>query len=454
MRRLRPVAGWACCAALGLAACSGARAVSVVDGGADADRGADSDASTTDAPHAAAYQVTATIDTLTPDPSQGGEWDQFPRTATFTLDWDGTSDTGYVGGGGVFSVTSLHARDGGSYEPGGDIWAIGVPFDADCRGRAILAFDRANELSIDEDGVLHGSATGHAYVRTSAAGLSADAHVTFTGVPDTTAPTFTFPKSPVDPLAPLAFVPSEALPGADSASVVGAMSGDVVPLAKGLIATASDALADVHVAGIALRYDETYRLVTDALPDFAGNVPAPVSFTTRATPPLVPEDGFESVTGTMFGGAGVLNGGPLPPLAGQTSLLLNTGYGGGFGFLPYDLGPSLVVRLTVAPGDTVVRFDSELIAPDPIDAASFDGELRIGAVGGPVSVSHGVAGTEFTKVTLPQLGDVYVSPVKTIELPLPAGAQGEITFEIVGTIDLCEQPPPPTVLVIDNLRVE
>jgi hypothetical protein len=55
---------------------------------------------------------------------------------------------------------------------------------------------------------------------------------------------------------------------------------------------------------------------------------------------------------------------------------------------------------------------------------------------------------------LPELGDIYVSPVQTIELALPPDATGEIAFEIVGEIDLCAQPPSPTVLVVDDLRVE
>jgi len=71
-----------------------------------------------------------------------------------------------------------------------------------------------------------------------------------------------------------------------------------------------------------------------------------------------------------------------------------------------------------------------------------------------VAVSRDVDGVGFVKTTLPQLGDIYLSPVAPLELPLPADAKGEILFEIVGTIDLCAEPPPPTVLVVDNLRID
>jgi len=65
-----------------------------------------------------------------------------------------------------------------------------------------------------------------------------------------------------------------------------------------------------------------------------------------------------------------------------------------------------------------------------------------------------LAATGFVKTTLPGLGDIYLSAVKTIEVALPYDATGEILFEIVGVVDLCQPPPSPTVLVVDNLRVE
>ena len=65
-----------------------------------------------------------------------------------------------------------------------------------------------------------------------------------------------------------------------------------------------------------------------------------------------------------------------------------------------------------------------------------------------------VAGTSFARVMLAGNGDVFVSPVQTIALPLPPVSNGEVTFEIVGVTFACGLPPSPTVLVVDNLRVE
>jgi hypothetical protein len=150
----------------------------------------------------------------------------------------------------------------------------------------------------------------------------------------------------------------------------------------------------------------------------------------------------------------VLHGGPLTPIAGDTSLILNTGFGGGFGFLPYHLGPSLAVRLAVAPGATVVRFTTQLVATYDLPQVTFYGDVRVGAPGSAIAHLTNVDATELVKVTLLQDGDVYLGPLKTLELPLPAGVQGEVMFEIAGVTYGCGLPPPPTALLIDDLRVE
>jgi hypothetical protein len=396
-----------------------------------------------------AYDVTATL-TLA---SMSGAVDfaTFPTTFPFTFAWNPATGAAYTGADGAFGAASVVTTDNRTFRSAG--WRAGAPFAMSCTGWGDVSFDEVT-FSL-EGGALRGTGSGEATYATNAGVFSAATTAVLVGASDVTPPTFTSPGAAVDPLASIALEASEPLPSGASASLLGAPSGDTLPL-DGVALDAPETSLDGFVTtGQALHYGETYTLVTDHVVDYAGNAPgAPVTFTTRAAPPLVPEDGFESVTGTMFAGAGVLRGGPLVPLAGETSLLLNTGYGGGFGFLPYDLGSSLAVRLTLAPGDTVIRFDSQLIAPDPIDAAFFVGEIRFGSVGGTVGVSRNVGGVGFVKETLPQLGDVYVSPEKTIDLPLPADAAGEITFEIVGEIDLCMQPPSPTVLVVDNLRVE
>jgi hypothetical protein len=453
--------------ALALAAC-GSNALKKSDaaseGASDAASGGDADAAVTADTASAdlgpgeplpagyrAYDMTATV-TLA-STSAGGDFSTFPTTVPFTFSWDPGTKTAYIGADGSLTKAPVETTDNRTFQSHN--WIVGAPFAPSCTGAGSLSL---GDVSFTlEGGTLRGTATsGTATYGTNAGSFTVAAMATLVGGPDVTPPAFTSLGTMFDPLATMVLSASEPLPSDVSASLVSTPSGDTVALGGAPFSVADTARTELRMKrALMLRYGETYTLVGDQLADFAGNKPtAPVSFTTRAAPPLVPADGFESVTGTMFAGAGVLHGGPLTPIAGATSLLLNTGYGGGFGFLPYDLGSSLVVRLAVPPGATKVSFDAQLIAPDPIDTAAFVGDVRFGSVGGTVVVQEDVAGSGFVKETLPELGDIYVSPVQTIELALPPDATGEIAFEIVGEIDLCAQPPSPTVLVVDDLRVE
>jgi hypothetical protein len=435
-------------AAQAFAACGGSSpSPRATDGGVDGADGGDGAAI-----GRRSFDVVITLGTLTRDPTQAGGWDDFPKTFASTITWDEATGDAFVGGGGAFSKLAVSTTDGQRYTSSGP-WFAAAPFVSACDHVGSLHLDTI-DFTIDGAGALRGTGRGKVAYQTGDTTVSLDADVTLAGAPDVTPPTFTWPSGDLDPLAPLWFEASEPLPPDAAASLSGATSGDVVLLSTAPVDLLMGAVRAVGRTGVALRYDETYTLATAGLADFVGQRPAPVTVKTRAAPPLVPEDGFESVTGTMFAGAGVLHGGPLTPIAGQTSLMLNTGFGGGFGFLPYDLGSSLAVRLAVSPGDTVVRFEAQLIAPDPVDEASFDGAILIGSAGHDVAMAMGVGGQGFERFTLPQLGDVFMNPVKTFEYPLPADVTGEVTFEIVGVTFKCGLPPSPTVLVIDNLRTE
>jgi hypothetical protein len=401
-----------------------------------------------------AFDVTAAI-TVTPPADQAAAWADFPKSARFSFAWDPASARALAG---TTAAAPVATNDGRIFQTT-DVLSIEVPFASSCGGLATLALGTLT-FSVDASGALRGTARGSASYRVSDFVAQADASFSLEGAPDITAPSLALPSATVDPMAPLRFAASEPLMDGAVASLVGSRTGDVVALGPVFVSVnlGIDRLISAFAApNVTLRAQETYTVEVTGATDLAGNplvLPAAPVFLTAPRFPLVPNDGFESVTGTMFAGAGVLNGGPLMPIEGRTSLLLNTGFGGGFGFLPYDLGPSLAVRLAVTPGTTLVRFDAQLIAPDPIDQAAFDGVIRAGPEGGPASTSMGVSATGFVKETLPTLGDVFVSPVEPIEMPVSPNGAAEILFEIKGVTFSCSLPPPPTVLVVDNLRVE
>jgi hypothetical protein len=287
--------------------------------------------------------------------------------------------------------------------------------------------------------------------------FAADVTATLAGVVDATPPRFGALAGEIDPLAPPTFLPSEPLPSTATASLVGAASGDVIALVPATVQGPGNGqvVTALAVPGQALRAGETYTMKIDGVADFAGHAVAQApTFTTRAAPPLAPEDGFEGVATPTLGGAGVLRGQPLMPIAGATSLILNTGVGGGFGFLPYMLGPSLAVRLAVSPGDTVVRFERTIVATSALPRGRFYGTTRVASPGGAIGVGPALEATDLVQVTLPLDGDVFVSSAWTIEVPLPAGTKDEVTFEIIGDTAGCGLPPPSTALIIDDLRVE
>jgi len=398
---------------------------------------------------ARSYVVTAAL-TLTPPPGDRGAWADLPATQTFTLVWWPSAGRFVASAGGALASGAVTTADDRTFHATG-AFMISLPFATSCEAIATIEYD---ELTFGIDGTLRGAGRGTARYQTGDEILSAPVTATFTSAFDAVPPAFELRAGPVDPLAPLMVAISEPVSSIGTAGLVGTTSGDAVTLDPADVDPTDLAIGGLTKANVALRYGETYNIVTGHVSDFAGHPPTAATLTTSPLPPLVAQDGFESVTGTMFAGAGVLRGGPLTPIAGTTSLLLNTGFGGGFGFLPYDLGSSLSVRLAVAPGATVVRFEAQLIAPDPVDAAAFVGALRVGSVGGPVSSSMNVAGTSFARVTLPGNGDVFISPVQTVSLPLPAVVTDEVVFEIVGVTFACGLPPSPTVLVLDNLRVE
>jgi hypothetical protein len=423
--------------------------------GESGDAGADTAAETAEPLPAGwhAFDVTATL-TVTPADAQTASWQDFPRSHVFTLIWDPAAARVIVGRDGLVTASAAATTDGRTFRTT-EALAVRVPFAGSCGGTAEIAYD---EVTFSADGGgLRGTGRGRATFLTGDEVRGADATATLVGARDVTTPALDVPAVASDPLAPVFLKASEPLPGSASASLLGSRSGDVIQLEPSLLAGPDHAVWGFAKPNVMLRYGEAYTLVTDKLADFESNQSAPakpVAFTTRAAPPLSPEDGFESVTTPTFGGAGVLDGDPLTPIAGTRSLILNTGFGGGFGFLPYMLGPSLAVRLAVTPGDTVVRFASRLVATEPLASAAFYGEIRLGSVGQPVGSRMNVEATDLTKLTLPKDGDVYISPVTTIEIPLPAGAAGELTFEIDGATFGCGLPPPSTALILDDLRVE
>jgi hypothetical protein len=450
-------------AVLACAACGGSKLVgrgglprpapdgdASIDGGASFDGGASSDGARSVWSHGRVFEVVATL-TYEPASDQQGAWAEVPRTQRFSLVWDEAGGHAVLGLAGVAVGAPVETVAGGARVRGPV--QLPISFDGSCTKTTDVTYD---VLSFSVDGlVLGGTASGHAKYQVGDDVLTVPFTAVLGGGPDATVPWPAPPFELVDPLAPLVIPASEPLAAGGRVKLVGRRSHDVVPLDAVGVAAPLAATFAFAKPQVALQYDEIYDVVLDGVADFAGFAAAmPLPVDTKTKPLLGLADGFESVRGATYGGAGVLDGPPLTPIAGKRSLLLNTGFGGGFGFLPYSLGASFAVRLAVPPGAKVVRFERQLIAPDPTNAAMFVGAIRLGSVGHRVEETLNLPATGFQQTTLAGNGDVWVSGVETIERPLPADVGDELVFEIAGVTYQCGLPPLPTVLVLDGLRVE
>src|SRR4029078_4137633 len=129
---------------------------------------------------------------------------------------------------------------------------------------------------------------------------------------------------------------------------------------------------------VLLRYGEAYRVDITGMSDFAGNAATGnLEFTTRAPLPLVADDGFESLTDTMLGGAQVLSGAGAPIINGTRSLYVPPGDA----IAPGGPTTQMALRLAVAPGSKMVRFAYRAGNP----GASQTPYFSLASVGGSLS---------------------------------------------------------------------
>lgn len=364
------------------------------------------------------------------------------HTFTIVLDADGqTAIVGATGGGTLVTAQQIAP---GRFR----LRPFGIR-TASCFPDGVTYDDLT--ITIGANGKLTGNAAGEVSWSTSLdTSSSSRATMSLTGVPDTQPPTLTvsFDGAPTDPFSILSVSSSEPLPPGAQAMLVSG-SGDQFPL---LPTSGSAVVPTFSGPGTMLRPGEAYHVIVDGIADYAGNAAlvSNPSFTIGAAPVLIGEEGFESATGTMLGGAQILSGTDAPVLAGAQSLYIPP-TNGPFG--PRWRVTQFAVRLTVAAGDTVVRFSYRHVNP----YGGSDGTMfAVASIGGRFAwKSLSASTTTLTPASIPGQGTVMLGPLVTAEIPLPSDAAGEVVFGRVVQSSLCGLPPPPAAgIVIDDLRVE
>jgi hypothetical protein len=430
-------------------------AVPGADGGdattPDAAPGADGgDATTPDAPPVPplsgrhAYTVRSTV-TYT---DNGGGSAPSPGTHSFTLVLDADAGLALIGSATGARESSYSTSDNRTFRIAG-----GVVFDLGFACFSVLAYD-AMTFTLSPAGHLTGSATGklnYGYGNTDV-GMSADAAMALDGVPDIEPPTLSAARGadPTDPFIPVSLVASEPLPLGTLPTLVSG-SGDTFMLTQPAATLPAHAVYGFPMPAVLLRFGEPYHVLVDGIVDFAGNkATAPSQFTTRAAPPLVAEDGFESVTSPTLGGAALIAGTGSPVIAGNKSLYVPPAFSNGLG-----TAAQFTLGLAVKPGDTVIRFSYRAVAASTFSTGSAP-VLGVASTGKPITWQRLTASNDpKTPFKMPDQTTVLLGPVNLAELPLPAGATDEVFLDRLGQSSGCGLPPPPLDgIIIDDLRVE
>jgi hypothetical protein len=410
------------------------------DGSVQVDAGGDASPLAQAASFTVEGRLTATVRPGVPAPVGG-----VPERHDFTLRLlPGAPARLIVGRNGVAVAADLRALGPGQWETTAP---LALPVNAASACGASARYDRfAIAASAD---VLTGTASGHLDVIQGDVVFGFDATLAMTGARDVVPPLLTAVAPDADPLAGFFLAASEPLPATSQARLTA--GGEIVPLVA--ITPVADLVTGFDKPSRALRYGTTYQLVVQPWQDLAGNAGGPLpGLRTRAAPPQIAEDGFEAA-GTSPGGGRLVDAATLPPITGVRSLLVGalSGYGGGGA--PGET--RFTARLAVSAGDRVVKLALRAASSLEGTLSSYGTTLRVAVPGGAV------AGATFptTEATTPQqvgANRVFLGALRTVELPIPAGAAGEVVFDLsVGDLGAgCGLAPPGAAYLVDDLRAE
>lgn len=378
--------------------------------------------------------------------TDGGAGGDISHTFTMTLDTD--QRVAIIGKDGDTEVVPVQQQAGGVLHLAGTL-RFGVFIPAACSGSLLYS---SLSFAIDASGAsLSGGGYGTLTTSDPVIETSTDATMVLTGVRDTEPPILTLSAAGdiADPWTAFWVVSSEPLPGQQVRPVLRSATGDAMVLGA---PTGMNTFVRVMAKpSRLLRYSDEYRVTLDGVTDLDGNPPPPttaLTFKTRAPPPLVSEDGFESVTDTTLGGAQVLSGAGAPTIEGARSL-----------YIPPAASiagrvTQFALRLPILSGNTVLHFSYRSVNPGD----AFGVYFVVASVGGTIgTVTLPADGAGATTPATIDGTQVLLGPILTATMGLPGDAHGEIVLaRLAAQAYTCGGPAPPPVpgLIIDDLYAE
>lgn len=395
------------------------------------------------------FKATATVTLEIKAISFGADldaWKTFPATHSFTVFVDAQGLRLVAGARGEGVAVAL-ARTSTGFTTKEQFW-LPIGGDRFCQ-RVRVAYQ---ELSFSvEGGRLIGTGRGWASddrIEGSTASMTA----TLEGVLDQEPPTITTSSATIDPMGDDTYFGASEPLAESAASLIGAQ-GDVFVLGAQVSEASPPFTTWFMRSPLMLNWGTTYQVMTEALFDLGGLMGVRNGGPTVATPPappLVAEDGFESVTTPTLGGAVMAAGAIFKPLTGAKSLLIADG-----DLDEQKLTPSVVLRLAVQPGDTVVRLSSRVFKAFEFEFEHPVATVRLGVPGRDVvDSSIWTRRKEQVPVRDSHGAYLYAEPVSTLEVGIPPGAAGDLSVRIQMNVPKCAKPALPIAVVIDDVRVE
>jgi hypothetical protein len=393
--------------------------------------------------------------TLRPDPAKtpGQPLASLPPTDTFTLTLDADVPRFIVGGGGLSQAVPATTSDGVTFRAAMPV-ATSPQHGSTCsQGILNLQYE---SLEVTVTGTsLRGTGAGMSTFVSGDEGFLLSFVADLSGSPDVTPPFWiALTAIATTPFGSVLIAPSEPLPATTTARLVSS-DGSHVDLVPHLTTGDFPIISSFNSPQVVLHTGVGYTVSVDGLVDFAGNSGeggALLRIGSIATPPLVAQDGFESVTDASLGGAFVIRtGASLPPIAGTASLYIASM--GAPAPAGVGVSSSLFVRLARRPSDTKLRFSYREVGR--MMPLSFAGSIIIGSVDGPM-----MGKSDFAQPTTGSQVEVVpgtvssVSDTQIMEVALPDSSAEDLVVSIVGTNFTCGFGPPGTGLIIDDLRVE
>jgi hypothetical protein len=390
-----------------------------------------------------------------PDPAKPStpSVSMLPSADSFSLTLDADVPRFIVGGGGTSQVVPATTDDGITFRAAMPI-STGRP-QGDCSQGAVIGLSYES-LEVTVSGTsLRGTGAGTAFLTMGDISTIGSFLADLTGGPDVTPP-FLIPltRMATSPFDDIQFASSEPLPATATARLISS-DGSRVDLIPQLTHGDFPIIWGFSKPAVVLHTGGGYSASVDGTVDFAGNSGAQgasLRIGTFETPPLIPQDGFESAIGPEIGGATIIRQGSLlPPIGGTASAYIGTM--GAPAPPGTSVGQGLHVRLARQTGGTKLRFSYRVVEFQV--SFGFFGSVAVGSVDGPAARNSAFTQSMTLTQVMFSLGAfVSLSDVEVMEVALPTSTADEFVVSIEGKTFICGARPPGAGLLIDDLRIE